>query len=602
MTSPSQMPRHAHSRVQVADPIRCDALVVGSGATGLVAAITAKFHGLDVHVIEKEPQIGGCSAYSFGMLWMPCNPVAVRAGVPDDRASALAYLRSEMGRQFDEPGIEAYLDHGPRMVEFLEQKCGLHFELRQNFPDYHSEQPGASQGARTILPAPYDARALGKELKRLRPPRTSLFGMSLTPAENRLISSRSPAGLWYLSRRLARHLADMVVHGRSTRLAGGNALVAALFKAANDLGIPIHTGTALKELLHEDGHVNGAVVESNGQRRHVHTRRGVVLACGGAARDLERTTGWFGYPPLDGQSWSLAPRGCDGDGVRLAMTLGATPDLVLSNGAFWAPVSRLPGAAGFLSTHSHDRCSPGFIAVTPEGKRFVNEADSNHHFCEALLRATPPGKTPQAWLVCDHRAMAKTGLGDVIYGRPFPVGKHLRSGYLLKRDNLKSLAEAMQIDPSAFEQTVARLNASARTGHDADFGKGSSRFNRAMSRATRMLNPCLRPLEQGPFYAVKMTVGHFATLAGLRTDLEGRALNGAGQPIKGLYLTGNDRVNVFKGACPGGGITLGPGMTWAYLTGLSLADVPVRSAAFAHKSVPDESLQTVSAPEPQQTF
>lgn len=556
------------------DDLHCDALVVGSGASGLVAALTAKAHGLDVHIIEKQPQVGGCSAYSLGMLWLPCNPLAARAGIADDRAAALAYLRGEMAGDFDAASVEAYLDHGPRMIEFLERECGLRFELRERFPDYHSERPGAGQQGRTVLPQPCDGRTLGAQLRRLRapPPRAALFGMTFTPAELALVSSRSAAGMRYLARRFGRHLVDLLLHGRSTHLTGGNALVAALFKAANDLGIPIHTSSAMTTLLSEHGRVHGAVVEMQDRSRRVHARCGVVLACGGAGHDVDRCASWFERPQLGGQSWSLGPAGCDGDGLRAALAQGATPDKV-GTAAFWAPVSRLPDAAGTLSTHSRDRFGPGFLAVTPEGKRFANEAESNHHFCEALIRATPPGRAPQAWLVCDHAALARIGLGDVIHGAPFPIGRHLRSGYVIGRNRLEDLAEAMQVDPAVFMHTVHRFNEAARNGFDADFGKGSSRFNRAMGCAGQAPNPCLGPLQAPPFYAVRISVGHMATLAGLQTDLCGRALDREGRPIEGLYLAGNDRVNLFRGACPGGGITLGPGMTWAHLTGLTLAGV-----------------------------
>jgi succinate dehydrogenase/fumarate reductase flavoprotein subunit len=588
------------------DDLHCDALVVGSGASGLVAAITAKFHGLDVHIVEKQPQVGGCSAYSLGMLWLPCNPLAARAGIADDRAAALTYLRGEMNGRFDAAGVEAYLDHSPRMIEFLERECGLRFELRDNFPDYHSERPGAGQRGRTVLPQPYDGRALGAQLKRLRPPppRAALFGMTFTPAELALVSSRSAAGMRHLARRFGRHLVDLLLHGRSTHLTGGNALVGALFKAANDLGIPIHTESAMTALLSEHGCVNGAVVESQGRSRRVHARHGVVLACGGAGHDVDRCTSWFERPQLGGQSWSLGPAGCDGDGLRAALALGAAPNRV-STAAFWAPVSRLPDPAGTLSTHSRDRFGPGFIAVTPDGKRFANEAESNHHFCEALIRATPPGQAPQAWLVCDHAALARIGLGDVIHGAPFPIGKHLRSGYVIGRNSLEALAEAMQVDSAVFEHTVHWFNEAARCGFDPDFGKGSSRFNRSMGAASHAPNPCLGPLETPPYYAVRISVGHMATLAGLQTDMHGQAINREGRPIGGLYLAGNDRVNVFRGACPGGGITLGPGMTWAHLTGLTLAGVelagrrsPEAKAAAARRPRPRRPADVPIAPQP----
>ncbi len=556
----------------------CDVLVVGSGASGLTAAIAAHHQGLSVDVVEKQPHIGGCSAYSHGMLWMPGNPVAARAGLVDSRQAATTYLRGEMGDKFEaaREELELYLEHGPRMVAFLENKCGLRFELRKNFPDFRSELPGAAQCGRTIQPASYDAWPLRRALRRLLPPRTALLGMSFTPAEGQLIGSRSASGMLFLVRRMMRHIFDLTVLGRSTQLAGGSALVAALLKAALDRSIPIHTETRLHRLICDGQRVVGAELEcANGRRRQVIARRGVVLAAGGWGHALTQGITAVldgGDVPTKQASWSLAPPGCTGDGLRAALALGATLETPASNGGFWTPASRLPGPDGRLSTHAHDRFKPGFLAITPDGQRFANEADSNHHFCEALLRATPAGQTPVGWLVCDRRALMQTGLGDVIHGAPFPIGPHLRSGYLLERDRLDALALAMGVDPAVFLATVERFNAGARRGHDPDFGKGSTRFNRAMGRPGGSSNPCLRPMEHGPFYAVQFSVAHMATLAGLRTDSQARVLDERNEPIPGLYAAGNDRVNLFRGGCPGGGITLGPGMTWAYLAAHSLAD------------------------------
>ena len=554
----------------------CDVLVVGAGASGLTAAIAARHLGLSVQVVEKQSHIGGCSAYSHGMLWLPGNPVAVRAGIEDTPETVRTYLRGEMGDTFEavREEVDFYLDHGPRMVTFLENVCGLHFELREGFPDYGSERPGAAQSGRTILPASYDARALGRALRLLLPPRATLLGMSFTPAQSRLIGTRSAAGMGYLGKRLARHVVDLARLGRSAQLAGGNAMMAALLKAALDHRIPIRTETRLHRLIRDGERVIGAELQSvDGRRWSVMAARGVVLACGGGGHALARG----GTDPLGRvkeDSWSLAPPGCDGDGLRSARDLGAALETPPSNGGFWTPASRLPGPGARLSTHAHDRFKPGFLAVTPDGRRFANEAESNHHFCEALLHATPAGQSPVAWLVCDRQALMQIGLGDVIHGAPFPIGHHLRSGYLLKGDRLDDLARAMRIEARVFTATVERFNAGAREGRDPDFAKGSTRFNRAMGQPGHTPNPCLRPLERGPFYAVQFSIAHMATLGGLRTNLRAQVLDAQGQPIPGLFAAGNDRVNLFRGSCPGGGITLGPGMTWAYMAANSLADPP----------------------------
>lgn len=576
------------------DQIQCDVLVVGSGAAGLMAAISARARGLDVQVVEKDAWVGGCSAYSHGMIWMPDNPVARRAGIEDSREAAATYLRGEMGERYSEAELATYLEHGPEVMAFLERECGLRLELREQFPDYHSEAPGASQNGRTILPSSYDARVLGADLKRLRPGRASFLGLSFTPSENRLISSRSARGIAYLGRRILRHLKDLLLYGRTTRLAGGSAIVASLFHKARQLGIPIHTQACVEGLLQRDGRVDGATVAFKGHRWEVQASRGVVLASGGFGQDLARCRDWMGHPPLDDRSWSLAPASCSGDGVRMAAELGAAVDLEVGNAGFWVPVSQWPGPQRYLSTHSHDRFQPGFLAVTPEGRRFANEAESNHHFCEALLRATPKGQSPEAWIVCDHTAINRVGFGDLIHGWPFSLKPFLRSGYLLRHNSLSGLAREMNVDEAAFGRTVDAFNEAAAQGRDPEFGKGESRFNRVMSRSAPSSHPCLRPLTKGPFYAIRITVGYMATLAGLRADFDGRALNAAGEPVAGLYVAGNDRVNLFRGACPGGGITLGPGLTWAYLTGQSLAGGMSRQPV-EHTRRDDEPARVVPA-------
>ncbi len=556
------------------DCVECDVLVVGSGASGLTAALSARQQGLDVIVIEKTDLVGGCSAYSLGMLWIPCNPVAARAGMSDHRAAALEYLRREMGERFDEAPITAYLDHAPHMLEFLESECGFKFEPRENFPDYHSDRPGARPAGRTLISPPFDARVLGKHLRRLRRPQNSVLGMTFSPAESKLIAARKPAGFSLLARRVLRQIADQAIYGRSTHLVGGSALVAWLFKATRARGVPVHTGVAMHELIMESGSVCGAWATSAGRSVRLLARRGVVLACGGFAHDRVRCAELFEHPPLDGLDWSLAPPSCDGDGIRHAVLHGGQFEPRGRNAAFWAPVSRLPGDSHVVSGHWHDRQRPGYLAVDSRGRRFANEGQSNHHFCEAMLRATPVGCAPQAWLLCDGRALGHIGLGDRIPGRPFPVRRHLRSGYLRRGKTLAELAAAIDVDASVLAGTIDRFNSDAYSGVDSEFGKGQTLFDRSMGMAGHLPNPCLRPLAKGPFYAVRITVAFMATLAGLKTDQAGRVLNAAGAAVPGLFAVGNDRANLFAGTCPGGGITLGPGLTFAHLTGLALAATP----------------------------
>src|SRR4051794_22112775 len=121
----------------------CDLLIIGSGAAGLATAVTAAWLGLDALLIEKEPQLGGTSAWSGGWLWIPCNPLARAAGIKEDIGEPFTYLRHELGDQLDEPKIQMFLEQGPRMVSFFMEHTSLSFIPGNSTPDFHGGSPGA---------------------------------------------------------------------------------------------------------------------------------------------------------------------------------------------------------------------------------------------------------------------------------------------------------------------------------------------------------------------------------------------------------------------------------------------------------------------------
>ena len=115
----------------------CDLLVIGSGAGGLSAAVTAAHLGLEVIVAEKESQYGGTTAWSGGWMWIPRNPLAIEAGISEDIDQPLSYLRHELGESFDEARARTFLENGPRMVEFFRSKTALQFIDGNRIPDFH---------------------------------------------------------------------------------------------------------------------------------------------------------------------------------------------------------------------------------------------------------------------------------------------------------------------------------------------------------------------------------------------------------------------------------------------------------------------------------
>jgi succinate dehydrogenase/fumarate reductase flavoprotein subunit len=220
--------------------------------------------------------------------------------------------------------------------------------------------------------------------------------------------------------------------------------------------------------------------------------------------------------------------------------------------------------------HFIDRAKPGVIAVMRDGRRFANEGNSYHDFVQEMMKQAGPGEEIAAFLICDHSALRKYGLGCVP-PFPMPIGRYLRSGYLRCGATLAELAMQAGIDASALEATVALFNTSAAEGRDPAFGKGSRAYNRYQGDALHGPNPCVAPLQDGPFYAIKLVIGDLGTYAGIRTDEHARALDASGAPIPGLYAAGNDMASIMGGNYPGAGITLGPALTFGYIAGKHLA-------------------------------
>lgn len=558
-------------------PETFDVLVIGSGAGGLSAAVTAATMGLKVLVVEKEAVYGGTTAWSGGWMWIPRNPLAVAAGIVEDLDGPRSYLRHELGAHYDEARVEAFLAQGPRMVEFFQRYTALEFIDGNAVPDFHGASPGAREGGRSLCAAPYDGRELGARIAELRPPLDliSLWGMGIASGvelRHFLNAMRSWRSFAYVAQRVGRHLLDLLIHQRGMRLVNGNALVARLARSAFDRGVELRVASPVRRLVHEDGRVVGAVVAAAGGETEIRATRGVVLACGGFPNDDERKRQLFPHAPNGHEHRSAAPASNTGDGLRLGEAVGAVVDTGLPAAAGWAPVSLVPRRDGSVGVFPHliERAKPGLIAVTRDGLRFVNEAGSYHDFMAALFDALPKGAPVEAWLLCDHRFIRRYGLGHA-KPAPIPLGPSLRSGYLKRGRSIGELAAACGIDARTLATTADAYNRQARQGRDPAFGRGNTPYDRAGGDATQQPNPNVAPLEHGPFYAVKVVPGSLGTFAGLRTDASARVLDQVGNPIPGLYATGADMASVMGGRYPSGGITLGPAMTFGYIAGHHLA-------------------------------
>lgn len=567
----------------------CDVLVVGSGAGGLACAVTAAHYGLDVIVVEKEDVIGGTSAWSGGWLWVPRNPLAQRAGIVEPRETPKHYLQSELGNRASDPRIDIFLDNAPEMVHFFERNSAVAFIPGNAIPDFHTT-PGHALGGRSVCAAPYDGRELGDWIYKMRPPLDviSLAGMGIASGADLahfFNATRSLKSMAYVTRRILKHARDLVAHRRSMQLVNGNALVARLLRSALDKNVNIFTQSPVIRLMKNAERVHGAVIRHKGSEITIEACKGVVLATGGFPHDHARIGAMFDHARQGFRHHSAAPPSNTGDGLRLGESVGARVSDDLVNAGAWAPVSLVPKTNGEVGRFPHliERAKPGFIAVLDNGRRFVNEANSYHDFMSALFAAVPGGGKIHAWLICDHAAQRRFGIG---WARPFPfpLTPYLRNGYLKRGRTLRELAQVCGIDAQAFEQTVQHFNANAAQGVDPDFNRGESPYNRIQGDPEHRPNPALGALKQGPFYAVELVPGSLGTFAGLRTDAHARVLDANDQPIDGLFATGNDMASIMGGNYPSGGITLGPAMTFGFVIGKVLAGQPLAQTDTAQTS------------------
>ena len=416
-------------------------------------------------------------------------------------------------------------------------------------------------------------------MHKLRQPlrETTFFGLNVgsgSEVNHFFNARRSLTSAAYVANRIARHVLDTMFHGRGMRLANGNALIGRLAKTAFDLGVKVLLSTSARKLLLESGTVVGAVLQCEKDEVRVAARRGVVLACGGFSHDVVRRAGLFAHTPTGTEHHSPSILGASGDGLRLGETAGGVVERDLCNAAAWMPVSLIsyPDGSKGVFPHVIDRAKPGVVAVLRNGQRFVNEANSYHDFVRAMIAANEGQTDTYAFVICDRRAIRRYGLGYV-KPFPFPLRTALKTGYLTQGDTLHELAQHAGIDAQGLEKTIAEFNADAREGRDSRFGKGSTAYNCFQGDPRHQPNPCVAPLLQPPFYAVKILPGDIGTFAGLKTDRLGRVLNDRRVPIDGLYVAGNDMASIMGGNYSGAGINLGPAMTFGYIIGCHTSGV-----------------------------
>jgi 3-oxosteroid 1-dehydrogenase len=148
-----------------------------------------------------------------------------------------------------------------------------------------------------------------------------------------------------------------------------------------------------------------------------------------------------------------------------------------------------------------------------------------------------------------------------------------------RADSLPELARQCGIDPEGLATTVERFNRFARTGTDQDFHRGESAYDRYMGDPGNKPNPCLAAVQRPPFYGTALYPTDVGTSGGLLTDEHARVLDMSGDPIDGLYATGNTTASVMGRHYPGAGASIGPTCTFGFVAVNHIADRYVGNTA-----------------------
>jgi 3-oxosteroid 1-dehydrogenase len=544
--------------------VEFDIVVAGSGAAGMTAALTAAQRGATVVVLEKTGLFGGSTARSGGGIWAPGNAALRRAGVADTPEQASAYLAFVTGDDASPQLRRALLEHCPAMLDLVLAATPLRFAWVPGYADYYPEAPGGRASGRSIEPVPFDGRVLGPELTRLNKPYLPVpDGVAVTQADYRWLTlgPRHPRAV-LAGARVAGRLARRRLLGQRM-LSLGQALAAGLRAGLLAGGVPVWLNTALTGLVITDGRVTGVRVVRAGKPALIRARRGVLVATGGFERN-EQMRRRYQQSPV-GTDWTTGGAGNSGDGITAGQEIGAATGLM--DDAWWGPSIPLPGGPYFCLA---ERSLPGCVLVNGAGQRFVNESapyvDAVHAMYEGNTADNP--HIP-AWLVFDQRYRDTYVFAGLPPRRPFPR-RWYAAGAVFRANDLAGLGDAIGVDPGALAKTVARFNEFARTGHDEEFRRGDSAYDRYYGDPRRRPNPNLAPLARAPFYAAKIVPGDLGTKGGLRTDERARVLREDGSVIAGLYAAGNASASVMGHSYAGAGATIGPAMTFGYIAALDL--------------------------------
>ncbi len=555
-----------------------DVMVVGSGNGGMTAALTCYEMGIEnVLVIEKGAKFGGTSSLSGGGVWIPCNRYAKAAGAEDSFEEAREYLRQTIPTgSVPEDILDTYLREAPNMLEFLHERTRVRYETLDHYPDYYTDRKGAKHGHRSLEPATLNLSDLGTEGNFLTPTHHMMYIMDRIPIKQ--VEAQILMGMLKGWGSIAFNLFWAYITDikwrfkskRSQRLTCGSAGVARLRLSMMDRNMPLYLNTQLTELITENGKVVGALVKKNGVDHRIEAHKGVILAAGGFEHNQQMREKYL--PKPTNTAWTGGIHTNTGDAISAGQSLGAATRLM--DGAWWCTTISVPGEPQ-PRLAIMEKSLPGCCVVNKAGKRISNESQNYMaYLLEFFAKHSAENPCHPSYMVFDSRFRANYIVGPLLTKATNPDWMlpkiYFEKGFLAKAETIEELAKQTGIDPAGLRETINNMNTYAKTGKDEEYQRGDSAYDQYYGDPEVKPNPCLAPIDQAPFYAMKMDPGDFGTQGGLVINSHAQVIHENGSPIPGLYACGNCTAATLP-TYPGPGSTLGPAMTFGYLAAKHIA-------------------------------
>jgi succinate dehydrogenase/fumarate reductase flavoprotein subunit len=526
------------SRVPERWDLEVDLVSVGSSSGGLMATILGHDLGLRTLLLEKSDFLGGGTALSGGVFWIPFNHIMLEQGLADSREEALTHIRHTGLGRHDEELTAAYLDTGPEVIRYIEERTPLRLTIEAS-PDYYAELPGGKKRGRQLYPDPEHMIPMLQEAEKAHP----LVAKVRRDPVPFFLGVREP---W----------------------SEGRGLIGGLVLGCVERGIDVRTGIRARRLIVEEGRVIGLRAEHEGKDFFVKAHKGVLLASGGYEWNAEMNKRFMSCPSL----FPFSPSPNEGDGHIMGMEVGAA--VALMDHSIFQPVYYVEGeeAEGKPLYRPLSYGYPGNILVNRHGERCCNESfypDIGRAFLAYDKLTSELAHVPIFW-IADQENVDGSGMGILA-----KMTKH--TDWLVKADTLPELAERLGIPADHLDKTISRFNEFAREGKDPDFHRGEGAYQHYWGQrgawAGREPSATLGPLQKPPFYGIKLQLGTVGNLGGLVVNPHAQVINTQGEVIPGLYGTSNTTALLTHGFMYTSGACQAKSLIFGYIAARHMASM-----------------------------